>query len=57
LALASAQAVSGSPYTAGMLEAALGKPAPARAYFEHTLLLPDRMMSHHLSRMAMAAEP
>jgi len=48
------QADSGPPYTAGMLEAALGKQAAARAHFRQTLLVPDRMMAHHLSRMAMA---
>jgi tetratricopeptide (TPR) repeat protein len=53
LEAASAQAQSGSPYNAGMLESALGKRTAARAHFEQTLLLPDRMMSHHLSRMAM----
>jgi hypothetical protein len=37
-----------------MLEAALGKQAAARAHFQQTLLVPDRMMAHHLSRMAMA---
>ena len=54
LEAALAQAVSGSPYGAGLLETVLGKPAAARAHFQQTLLLPDRMMSHHLSRMAMA---
>jgi tetratricopeptide (TPR) repeat protein len=48
------QAGSGSPYTAGVLEAVLGKRAAAWAHFQQTLVLPDRMMSHHLSRMAMA---
>ena len=54
LEAALAQAESGPPYTAGVLEAVLGKPAAAWAHFQQTLLLPDRMMSHHLSRMAMA---
>ena len=53
LAQALVQAVSGPPYNAGVLEAALGKHA-AWAHFQQTLLLPDRMMSHHLSRLAMA---
>jgi hypothetical protein len=48
------QAGSGSPYAAGVLEAVLGKRATAWAHFQQTLVLPDRMMSHHLSRMAMA---
>jgi tetratricopeptide (TPR) repeat protein len=34
------------------LEAALG--GPAAAHFREVLLLPDRMMSHHLARMALA---
>jgi tetratricopeptide (TPR) repeat protein len=54
LAQALVQAVSGPPYTAGVLEAVLGKQSAAWAHFQQTLLLPDRMMSHHLSRMAMA---
>jgi len=54
LEAASAQASSGSPYTAGVIEAVLGKRTAAWAHFQQTLLLPDRMMSHHLSRMAMA---
>ena len=51
---ASAQAASGPPYTAGMLELLLGKRSAAWAHFQQAVLLPDRMMSHHLSRMAMA---
>jgi len=47
------QAESGPPYTAGVLETVLGKRS-AWTHFQQTLLLPDRMMSHHLSRMAMA---
>jgi tetratricopeptide (TPR) repeat protein len=54
LEAALAQAESGSPYTAGVLEAVLGKHSAAWAHFQQTILLPDRMMSHHLSRMAMA---
>ena len=54
LAQALAQAGSASPYTAGVLEVVLGKRAAAWAHFQQTILLPDRMMSHHLSRMAMA---
>jgi len=49
-----AQAASAPPYTAGMLELVLGKRSAAWAHFQQTLLLPDRMMSHHLGRMAMA---
>ncbi len=54
LEAASAQAESGPPYTAGVLEAVLGKRSAAWAHFQQTLLLPDRMMSHHLSRLVMA---
>ena len=49
-----AQAESGPPYTAGMLEFVLGKRSSAWAHLQQTILLPDRMMSHHLSRMGMA---
>ena len=48
-----AQAGSGSPYTVGVLELVLGKQRPAWAHFQQALLLPDRMMSHHLTRIAM----
>ena len=54
LEAASAQAGSGPPFTAGMLELLLGKRSAAWAHFQQAVLLPDRMMSHHLSRMAMA---
>jgi hypothetical protein len=54
LEAASAQAESGPPYTAGVLEAVLGKRSAAWAHFQQTLLLPDRMMSHHLGRLVMA---
>jgi hypothetical protein len=54
LAQALARAESGPPYTAGALEAVLGKRADARSHFQQVLLLPDRRMSHHLSRMAMS---
>ena len=47
-------AETGSPYVAGMLEAALGRQAAARAHFEAAILLPDRLMAHHLSRLALA---
>jgi tetratricopeptide (TPR) repeat protein len=49
-----AQAASASPYLAGMLEVVLGKRSAGWAHFQQTLLLPDRTMSHHLARMAMA---
>ncbi|MGD0362109.1 MAG: DUF5107 domain-containing protein [Bryobacteraceae bacterium] len=49
-----AQSESGAPYTTGVLEAALGKRPAAWAHFQQAILLPDRMMSHHLARMAMA---
>ena len=48
---ASAQAAA--PYTAGVLEAVLGKRTVAWTHFQEALIQPDRMMSHHLSRMAM----
>jgi tetratricopeptide (TPR) repeat protein len=53
-ALAEALARSAPPYTAGVLEAILGKKTAAWAHFQQTLMLPDIMMSHHLCRMAMA---
>src|SRR5580658_3697007 len=49
-----AQAGSAPPYTVGVLEAVLDKRSAAWVHFQQTLLLPDGMMSHHLSRMAMA---
>ncbi len=48
-----AQATSASPYTVGVLEAVLGKQSAAWAHFQQALMLPDRGMSHHLTRMAM----
>jgi len=54
LEAALAEAQSAPPYTVGVLEVILGKKAAAWAHFEQTLMLPDRMMSHHLSRLAMA---
>ena len=39
--------------TVGVLELVLGKQRPAWAHFQEALLLPDRMMSHHLTRIAM----
>jgi tetratricopeptide (TPR) repeat protein len=47
-------AENGSPYQAGMLEIELGRQAAARAHFEEAILLPDHLLSHHLSRLAMA---
>jgi len=43
-----------SPYIAGMLEAALGHASAAHTDFEDALVLQDRGLSHHLSRLAMA---
>jgi len=43
-----------SPYLAGVVEALLGKQAPAWKHFQEAIMEPDRHMSHHLSRMAMA---
>jgi tetratricopeptide (TPR) repeat protein len=54
LEAALAEAQSAPPYTVGVLEVILGKKAAAWAHFQQTLMLPDRMMSHHLSRLAMA---
>jgi len=51
-ALASAEIWS--PYAAGILELALGRQPAAHDYFEKAILLPDRALSHHLSRLAMA---
>ena len=48
------QAGPDTPYLAGMLELALGKRSAAWTHLQQTVLLPDRQMSHHLSRMAMA---
>ena len=41
-----------SMYTAGCIEAALGRKRQADEAFQQALLLPDRMMAHHLSRLA-----
>jgi len=53
-ALAEVLAQSASPYTTGVLEAVLGKKAAAWVHFQQALMLPDIMMSHHLTRLAMA---
>ena len=37
-----------------MRHRAVGKRSAAWAHFQQTLLLPDRMMSHHLGRLVMA---
>jgi tetratricopeptide (TPR) repeat protein len=39
-------------YTAGTLQAALGKSQEARQSFQKALLLPDRMMAYHFTRLA-----
>ena len=39
-------------YTAGMLERDLGKKQEANARFRKALLLPDRMLAYHLTRLA-----
>ncbi len=49
-----ARAASGNPYTAAVLETVLGKQKDAWAHYQRAILLPDRMMSHHLTRLAMA---
>jgi tetratricopeptide (TPR) repeat protein len=41
-------------YTAGTLEAALGSRQGADQEFQRTLLLPDRMLAYHLTRLARA---
>ena len=43
-------------YTAGMLNRALGDESQAQAEFRHALLLPDGMLSYHLSRAALAKQ-
>ncbi len=48
------QAEAGPPYTAGVLELMLGKQAAAWEHFRLAMLAPDRMMLHHLTRIAMA---
>jgi tetratricopeptide (TPR) repeat protein len=40
-------------YNLGILQSALDQNGPARESFRKALLLPDRMMSHHLARVAM----
>jgi len=45
---------SASMYTIGCLEASLGRGTDADNAFQEALLLPDRMMAHHLSRLARA---
>jgi tetratricopeptide (TPR) repeat protein len=42
------------PYFVAILDAVLGKKTEAWAEFQQALLLPDRLMSHHLTRIAMA---
>jgi tetratricopeptide (TPR) repeat protein len=49
-----ARAATGNPYTIATLEAVLGKQSAAWPKFQQAILLPDRMMSHHLTRLAMA---
>jgi tetratricopeptide (TPR) repeat protein len=49
-----ARAATGNPYTIATLEAVLGKQSAAWASFQRAILLPDHMMSHHLTRLAMA---
>jgi len=39
-------------YNLGTLEIALGQKDRARESFRKSLLLPDKMMSHHLARIA-----
>ena len=44
-------------YNIGTMEAALSHKNDAKKAFKNALLLPDSMMSHHMSRAAMAALP
>jgi tetratricopeptide (TPR) repeat protein len=39
-------------YTAGMLEKDLGREQAANARFQKALLLPDRMLAYHMTRLA-----
>jgi hypothetical protein len=39
-------------YTAGALQAALGKKQEAEQSFRKALLLPDRMLAYHMTRLA-----
>jgi hypothetical protein len=41
-------------YTAGALEDALGRPQEADRRFQKALLLPDRMLAYHFTRLARA---
>jgi predicted Zn-dependent protease len=43
-------------YNAGMLNGALGNESQAKADFHRALLLPDRLLSYHLTREALANE-
>jgi hypothetical protein len=40
-------------YNAGMLERALGREEDAQREFRNALLLPDRLLSYHLTREAL----
>ncbi|WP_213803544.1 DUF5107 domain-containing protein [Granulicella sp. dw_53] len=44
-------------YAIGMIQTALHQAAEAERSFKNSLLLPDTFMSHHLSRVALAALP
>ncbi len=41
-------------YNVALLEQALGKKEDAARHFEEAILLPDRLLAHHLSRLAQA---
>src|SRR5215469_1491398 len=43
-------------YTAGMLNRALGNESEAQAEFRRAFLMPDRMLSYHLTREALAKQ-
>ena len=43
-------------YTAGSLETELGNPQDADARFQKALLLPDRMLAYHFTRLAQAKQ-
>jgi hypothetical protein len=42
-------------YTAGSLERELGRAQDAEINFQKALLLPDRMLAHHFTRLAKSA--
>jgi hypothetical protein len=43
-------------YNCGLIDAVLGHAADAEADFRDALLMPDRLLSYHLTRLALAEE-